>query len=166
MNGSSSGVSKGKQMSIEQLEHYMTEKQAEIELERLAEQGYIDSLLSELDDDNAKYTIENIRFIARDTTGQIIWLEKGNSEAGLDHILIRHATDFENKLGVDKKYIAIVLYDIVSTGQVVSNKIKRRNGRDNFERIYKYQDSYYILAGIGSNGFLVSAYPVKLKGEK
>lgn len=37
---------------------------------------------------------------------------------------------------------------------------------ENFERVYKYQGSYYILAGIGSNGFLVSAYPINMKGGK
>lgn len=50
--------------------------------------------------------------------------------------------------------------------QVISNKIRVMNGRENFERINKYQGSYYILAGIGSNGFLLSAYPINLKGGK
>lgn len=166
MNGASSGVSKGNQLSLEQLEHSMTEIQAELELERLAEQGYVDSLISELDDNNAKYNREDMRFIARDATGQVVWLEKGNAEAGLEHIFIRHAEDFKNKLGVSRENIANTIYDIVCTGQVVSNKIRVMNGRENFERIYKYQGSYYILAGIGSNGFLVSAYPIKYKGGK
>jgi len=166
MNGASSGVSKGNQLSIEQLEHYMTEQQAELELERLAEQGYTDSLISELDDNNAKYNREDMHFITRDATGQVVWLEKGNEKAGLEHIINRHAADFKNKLGISKENIPSTLYDIVSTGQVVSNKIKIVNGRESFERVYKYQGSYYILAGIGSNGFLVSAYPVNLKGGK
>ena len=71
MNGASSGVSKGNQLSLEQLEHSMTEIQAELELERLAEQGYVDSLISELDDNNAKYNREDMRFIARDATRQV-----------------------------------------------------------------------------------------------
>ena len=144
----------------------MIEKQAEIDLERLAEQGYIDSLISELDDNKAKHNREDMRFIARDATGQVVWLEKGNEKAGLEHIIIRHEADFKNKLGVSKENIASTLHDIVRTGQVVSNKTKIVNGRESFERVYKYQGSYYILAGIGSNGFLVSAYPINMKGGK
>ena len=37
-------------------------------------------------------------FIARDATGQIVWLETGNKLAGLEHIIARHAGDFKQEM--------------------------------------------------------------------
>lgn len=96
---------------------------------------------------------------------QRVWLEKGNSYAGLEHIMQRHAKDFEEKYNISKKDIPDFLYRVVTNGQVVSNKIKIIKDHKNYERIYKYQDQYYVLAGIGDNGFLVSAYPINVKGS-
>lgn len=58
-----------------------------------------------------KFTKEDIVFITRDQTGQVVWLEKGNKKAGLKHILDYgnngngHAGDFKKSLGVDRKDI-------------------------------------------------------------
>lgn len=30
-----------------------------------------------------------------------------------------------------------------------------------FERVYYYEGSYYVMTGIGTNGYIVSAYPIK-----
>lgn len=162
--GLARGTSGSGQTTIEQLEYALAADRAEAELDRIANQATIDSLINELDSNGAKYNIKDMRFITRDATGQVVWLEKGNSSAGLEHIVSRHASDFKNKLGVEKHEIANTIYDIVKTGQVVSNKTKLIKGRYNYERIYKYQGQYYVLAGIGSNGFLVSAYPINVKG--
>lgn len=48
-----------------------------------------------------------------------------------------------------------------SDGQVVSNTLKITNGRQGFERIYYYDGKHYVLTGIGTNGFIVSAYPIE-----
>ena len=48
---------------------------------------------------------EDMVFITRDATGQVVWLESGNSGAGLEHILHGngttkgHAGDFKKALG-------------------------------------------------------------------
>ncbi len=152
-------------MTIEQLEYAMAEERAEAELDRISNLAKINTMIDELDSNEAKYNVKDMRFITRDATDQVVWLEKGNSSAGLEHIVSRHANDFRNKLGIEKYDIANTLYDIVKTGQIVSNRIKLIKGRKNYERIYKYQGQYYVLAGIGSNGFLVSAYPISVKGE-
>lgn len=34
-----------------------------------------------------------------------------------------------------------------------------------FERVYSYQGNYYIVIGIGTNGFIISAYPHKKGGK-
>ena len=70
------------------------------------------ALITELKEKGIKFTEKDIIFITRDKTGQIVWLEKGNSSAGLEHIL-------------------------------------NGNGK------------YCVMTGIGSNGFIVTAYPVE-----
>jgi len=42
----------------------------------------------------------------------------------------------------------------------LSNKIVVHNGKQGYTRIYDYGGKYYIVSGIGTNGFIVSAYPV------
>lgn len=33
-------------------------------------------------------------------------------------------------------------------------------GKWGYERCYEYKGNYYIMTGIGSNGFIVTAYPI------
>ena len=54
--------------------------------------------------------------------------------------------------------------DVVSNGRIISNELKRINGRDGFERIYYYDGKHYVLTGIGTNGFIVTAYPIEYGG--
>ena len=60
-----------------------------------------ENLKKELRNNNIKFNEKDMVFITRDKTGQIIWLENGNSSAGLKHILDGkdgspgHAKDFE-----------------------------------------------------------------------
>ena len=115
-------------------------------------------LLSELKASGYKYSEDDLIFIAHDRSGQLIWLEKGNESAGLTHIIERHAVDFQNAHGVDKEGIAELLYRIVTNGTVVSNRLSI-NGQG-FDRVYDYDDTYYTFTGIGSNGFIVTAFPV------
>ena len=116
-------------------------------------------LFAELDANGVKYTKENVLFIARDATGQIVWLETGNKLAGLEHIIARHAGDFKRAFDLSEEQIAAYLENVVRYGKVVSNKIVTRNGRKGFEREYDYQGKHYVITGIGLNGFMVSAYP-------
>ena len=123
-------------------------------------------LIAELERNNIKFTKEDIVFITKDKTGQTVWLEKGNPSAGLEHILngdgqtSGHVGDFERSLGVSKDEIPDYLKKVISNGKVVSNKIKNNGFRDGYERVYYYEGNYYILTGIGTNGFVITAYPV------
>ena len=63
-----------------------------------------------------------MKFVARDGTGQIVWLEQGNAAAGLQHILSRHAKDFETKLGISEANLTKYLHFEVSSQ--VANKSK------------------------------------------
>ena len=51
---------------------------------------------------------------------------------------------------------------MIQNGTVISNKIVSiGSGRQGYERVYEYKGNYYTMTGIGTNGFIVSAYPVR-----
>ena len=115
-------------------------------------------LLNELIRQNVKVTIKDIIFITKDKSGQLIWLEKGNNNAGLQHIINRHLSDFNKTNGVNESTIVEFLYNVLSNGEIISSKpSKYANGLD---KIYNYDNNYYLIAGIGSNGFIVTAFPI------
>ena len=52
--------------------------------------------------------------------------------------------------------------NIIKNGFVVSNRLVNiGNGRQDYERVYEYKGNYYTMTGIGTNGFIVSAYPFR-----
>ena len=69
------------------------------------------AFIQELRNRGEKVNEEKIVFITKDATGQIIWLEKGNNLAGLEHIMQRHEKDFKKALGIDKIFkVAAAVY--------------------------------------------------------
>ena len=132
-----------------------------------AEDSETARLIDELEKSRVKFTKEDIMFITRDETGRIVWLEKGNSSAGLEHILNGngktpgHAADFERAFGISKSEIPSFLKNVISKGKVVSDTLKTINGRSGYERIYYYDGKHYLMTGIGTNGFIVTAYPIE-----
>lgn len=134
--------------------------------------GSQQTLISELEAVGVKITKENIVFITKDATGQTVWLETGNSSAGLTHILDGngktkgHALDFEKAFGVSREQVPNYLNKVISSGKIISNKLVKRGNRDGFERVYYYKGRHYVVTGIGTNGFIISAYPKKMKGDK
>lgn len=133
--------------------------------------GSQQTLISELESVGVKITKENIVFITKDATGQTVWLETGNSSAGLTHILQRHEKDFKEKHYVEANDIPNHLNKIFSYGKIEYSRPVIKNGREGYEKLIHYKDNYYLLSGIGTNGFIVSGYPIdkttatKLKGR-
>lgn len=62
-------------------------------------------------------------------------------------------------------YNQIVSKSYDSNESVISNTIKPVGNRMGFERVYIYENNYYIIIGVGTNGFIVSAYPHKKGGK-
>lgn len=124
-------------------------------------------LIAELEKSGVKFTKEDVVFITKDHTGQTIWLERGNASAGLEHILSGdgkspgHVAHFEQAFGIPKEQIPAFIKEVVTNGKVISNSIKVMNGREGYERIYYYDGRHYLLTGIGTNGFIVTAFPIK-----
>lgn len=127
-------------------------------------------LIDELEKNGVKISKGNVVFATKDKTGQTVWLEKGNKKAGLEHILEGngispgHAADFEKAFGITKDQLPSFLNNIISNGEIVSNQLRIINGRCGFERIYFFDGKYFVLTGIGTNGFIVTAYPVEYGG--
>lgn len=119
-----------------------------------------EDLMDALRKTGTKFSEEDLVFITRDKSNQIIWLEKGNEFAGLKHIIERHSDDFFRKHNVDSKDIPNHLKAVLSFGNVEYNRLVNKNGKDGYERLYSYEGHYYLQTGIGTNGFVVSAYPI------
>ncbi len=143
-------------------------------------QGGVDSKVKELTKKHmidqltkagVKFNPNDVLFVTKDKTGQLVWLEKGNKGAGLEHILHGdgrsrgHASDFKKALGLESNQVSGYLQKVITYGSIVSNTIKPIGNRMGFERVYSYEGNYYIVTGIGTNGFIVSAYPHKKGGK-
>jgi len=133
--------------------------------------GTQNGLIDELKQSGVKINENDVVFIAKDDTGQTVWLEKGTPSVGLEHIVQRHSDDFLNKHGIEQGDIPSHLKNVFSNGKVEYTRLINKNGHLGSEKLYSYQGQYYLLSGVGTNGFIVSAYPIdfsvalKLKGR-
>ena len=62
-----------------------------------AKDNAAEELIAGLEKSGVKFTKENIVFITKDGTGQTVWLETGSQSTGMQHIISRHADDFQTK---------------------------------------------------------------------
>ena len=127
------------------------------------------ALIAELEKNKVKFTKENLVFITKDATGQTVWLETGNQSAGLEHILngdgksSGHVADFERAFGITKDAIPSYLENVITYGKIIDNKIVKKGSREGYTRVYLYEGEYYVVTGIGTNGFIITAYPRRKK---
>jgi hypothetical protein len=119
------------------------------------------NLIDELIAKNVKINVDDIVFITRDRSGQIIWLETGNEMAGLTHIVSRHADDYKKAFGIENADIPEFLEKVISDGELLSSNIVAKAGRKGYQKIYDYNGRHCIISGIGTNGYIVTAYPAE-----
>lgn len=130
--------------------------------------GTKSQLIQELKDNNIKFSEKDIQFITKDKTGQTVWLESGNSNAGLKHILDGngmtkgHANDFRKAFGISRDEIPAYIEKVISNGKIINNHLKPIGRKMGYERTYYYNGNYYVVTGIGTNGYIVSAYPKRI----
>lgn len=125
-----------------------------------------ESLVTQLQIRGVKFNRKEMLFITRDRSGQIVWLEKGNPGAGMDHIKSRgHDEQFAKAFGISKTAVESYLRTIVSEGTIIDNRLKPIGNHMGYERVYYYEGKYCVVTGIGTNGFIVSAYPRKYGKE-
>ncbi|NUP26104.1 MAG: hypothetical protein HOQ44_05310 [Nocardia sp.] len=110
-------------------------------------------MIDELEQSGVKFSREDIVSIGRDADGKIIFLERGNDRAGLEHIL-RHSGEFGDK-GISESEIANVVMKAVTEGELVGTQGKNRPV---YEIMHNGQP-LRIAVTVGSNGFVVGANP-------
>lgn len=111
-----------------------------------------ESLLQELAEKGIKHNPEDIVSIGKNTAGDVVFLEKGNSKAGLEHIL-EHSEDFESA-GIKKEDIADAVFEAATNGK----KVGMQGTRPIYEIIYN-GTKQRIAVTVGDNGFIVGANP-------
>jgi len=108
--------------------------------------------MKELADSGVKYNPDDVVMITKTPDGKLLWLENGNSSAGLKHIIEKHTSDFAGR-GIDVDGISTMLNKALSMKpiEVLSNS-------RGYYAIYVIDGKSYTLA-YGTNGFIVSFYP-------
>lgn len=108
------------------------------------------------------YKVEQ-NFIKKDEEGKTIWLETGNDNVGLKHIVKKHGSQFKKALGVGEDMIASTIANVITKENYVGGSIDYVNGIKRINKYYKYNDTYYIFTGFGDNGFIITSHPFKPK---
>ncbi|SPX86664.1 Uncharacterised protein [Moraxella ovis] len=101
-----------------------------------------------------KVNPENVVLTGVRPNGQIVFLETGNSRAGLQHVIERHENEF-GAIGVSKHQIPSVLITTLEQNKLVGYQ---GGGRPIYETTINGQ-TRYIAITVGDNGFIVGANP-------
>lgn len=114
------------------------------------------ALLAALSQAGIKHSPEKIVRIAKQGDGKIVFLEEGNTEAGLQHILEEHSSEFLNQ-GIELEQIPDVIIAAVTQGRVIGYQ-GRRKTRTVYEVSFN-EKTQYIAVTVGDNGYIVGANP-------
>jgi filamentous hemagglutinin len=114
------------------------------------------SLLDELTANGVKFTRENVIATTRSPDGKVVFLETGNSKAGLQHIIEEHGSQFA-QMGVSEAQIPGVVMRAISEGKLVGYQGSGL-GRPIYELNVNGQ-TQRIAVTVGDNGFVVGANP-------
>ncbi|WP_138909787.1 polymorphic toxin-type HINT domain-containing protein [Streptomyces chryseus] len=113
-------------------------------------------LLDEMKETGVKFDPEKVIRAERNADGKIVFLEEGNSRAGLKHILEEHADDFERS-GIAREDIPDLVMQAATKGKKVGTQGKG-DGRPIYEVEFKGQKRR-VAVTVGNNGFVVGANP-------
>ena len=119
-------------------------------------QALIDEVISNGD----KISPDKVVMITRDPNGRIVWLEEGNKNSGLQHIINEHGREFNGR-GISNENIPNYVLEAVYQGNIVGTQ-GRRNPRTVYEFVYNGV-TQRIAVQVGSNGYIVGANPKSMK---
>ncbi len=114
-------------------------------------------LLDELAGLGVKHTPGDVIGIARDAIGRIVFLERGNKNSGLLHIIERHGVHFANR-GIAEADIPDAIMKALTQGKVVGQVGSGRNLRNVYEVDYCGR-KHRIAVGVADNGYIGTAHP-------
>lgn len=118
------------------------------------------ALIAEVKASGEKISPEKVIIITRVPSGQIIWMETGNSRSGLQHIIEEHGHQFNGK-GISNDQIPNYVLEAVSHGNIVGTQ-GRRNPRTIYEFVYNGV-TQRIAVQVSTNGYIVGANPKSMK---
>ncbi|MBQ7522949.1 MAG: hypothetical protein IJT07_00280 [Oscillospiraceae bacterium] len=118
------------------------------------------TLIAEVSNKGYKISPEKVIGITRDSAGKIIWLESGDTNAGLTHTIERHMAQFESS-GISKEELPAYLLEASSRGTPVGLQGKR-NPRVVYEVFYN-GEKHWVAVQVSSNGYIVGANPKSVK---
>jgi len=112
--------------------------------------------IAELTANGVKFTRNALVATGRDAGGKVLFLEKGNTSSGLQHIIGAHGDDFA-RAGISEADVPGVIMKAATQGQIVGYQ-GRGTGRPIYEidlggRVQR------IAITTGSNGYIVGANP-------
>jgi hypothetical protein len=116
-------------------------------------------LIDELANSGVKYNPDDVVAVTKTADGKLVWLENGNPNAGLNHIM-NHADDFAAQ-GISKNEISNYVMDALENGKIVGYQ-GRGTGRPIYEFTYNGEVRKVAIT-TGNNGFVVGANPVSTK---
>ncbi|MBN3751326.1 filamentous hemagglutinin N-terminal domain-containing protein [Paraburkholderia sp. Tr-20389] len=112
--------------------------------------------LATLAANGVKFTSQNVVATGTTSSGQTVFLEAGNANAGLQHIIQEHGAEFAS-MGVAPAQIPDVLMQTVTRGTIVGYQ-GAGTGRPIYEVTINGQQQR-IAVTVGSNGYIVGANP-------
>lgn len=118
----------------------------------LVNPAQVDTLVA----NGVKLTPANVVATGTTPSGQIVFLETGNSASGLRHIVQEHAIDFAN-VGISEAQIPSVVIRAVTEGNIVGYQ-GSGTGRPIYTITVNGQP-LRIAITVGSNGYIVGANP-------
>ncbi len=118
------------------------------------------ALIDEVISNGDKISPDKVVMITRDPNGRIVWLEKGNDNSGLQHIINEHGHEFNGR-GISNEDIPDYVLEAVYQGNIVGSQGKI-NPRTVYEFVYNGV-TQRIAVQVGSNGYIVGANPKSMK---
>lgn len=112
------------------------------------------ALIDEVISKGEKISSDKVVMITKDPNGKIVWLEEGNDQSGLAHIIDRHGHEFYGK-GISNADIPDYVLEAVYQGNIVGYQGKR-NPRPVYEFVYNGVKQR-LAVQVSSNGYIVSA---------
>lgn len=112
------------------------------------------ALITELVDNGVKVTPEDVLKVEKLPDGRIVFLEKGNSASGLQHIVEGHGAEFA-QAGIPESEIPDFLMQALRDGDVVGQQ-GRGAGRPIYEVEYEGR-TLRVAITTGNNGYVVGA---------
>ncbi len=121
------------------------------------------ALIAELRIAGINFTEADLKLITKDFDRKILFLEKGSSSAGFQHIIERHWNSAElMRFFNSQEEMIQKIYSTIKNDKYLTKEIVTRNGREGLEYTFEIivnTGKRTFKFGVGSNGYIVTFYP-------